>query len=142
MFFLRTPPAPEGQHAAWRWAPALPCPALPMVPCLPCPALPCPALPCPALPCPALPCPACPPLLRLLPTRPLCLAPLHVNLAGPLIVAAPQICDHVSLVPGEDPAFAAESAAGSQLTPELAAQLIELLKASGPSGFLEARQAG
>ena len=42
----------------------------------------------------------------------------------------PQICCHASLAPGEDPSFLAQQpAAGAKLTPELAAQLVELLRA-------------
>ncbi|EFN54350.1 hypothetical protein CHLNCDRAFT_135608 [Chlorella variabilis] len=41
-----------------------------------------------------------------------------------------QICCHASLAPGEDPSFLAQQpAAGAKLTPELAAQLVELLRA-------------
>lgn len=48
-----------------------------------------------------------------------------------------QICCDASLVPGEEPAFLAQqpAAAAAQLTPELAAQLVELLKVSRRWGW-------
>jgi hypothetical protein len=47
----------------------------------------------------------------------------------------PQICCDASLAPGDDPTSLAQQAGGaSKLTPELAAQLVELLRAGGRWG--------
>ena len=58
--------------------------------------------------------------------------------SGPFLrclAACPQICCHASLAPGDDPTFMAQQPAAASLTPEVAQQLIELLKASAQTMY-------